>query len=152
MTIAGGFTCEAGSEKSTSMHNASRLKSSITLNNRTDAYSGQVEQRFRKGCRQGVLEQKLSFEGRHLFDSPNKPAAKRSTAVIMPTGRIMTVHLAPEYVSRAVRNRCSFTAGICNRAAIRQLVMHEVHRPATIGPPTPPVWHVPAVSWALSAS
>ena len=37
------------------------------------------EHHFRKACGQGFLEQKLSFEGRHFFDSPSKPAAKRSS-------------------------------------------------------------------------
>ncbi|MGL5325089.1 MAG: anion permease, partial [Aeromonas sp.] len=35
--------------------------------------SGICEHHFRKVCGQGFFEQKLSFEGRHLFDSPNKP-------------------------------------------------------------------------------
>lgn len=34
--------------------------------------SGICEHHFRKVCGQGFCEQKLSFEGRHLFDSPNK--------------------------------------------------------------------------------
>ncbi|MGL6353723.1 hypothetical protein ACSZMT_07745 [Aeromonas veronii] len=42
--------------------------------------SGICEHHFRKVCGQGFFEQKLSFEGRHLFDSLNKPAAKRSAA------------------------------------------------------------------------
>ena len=46
--------------------------------------SGICEHHFRKVCGQGFCEQKLSFEGRHLFDSPNKPAAKRSAAVVDP--------------------------------------------------------------------
>ncbi|WP_287867788.1 hypothetical protein, partial [Aeromonas sp.] len=37
--------------------------------------SGICEHHFRKVCGQGFFEQKLSFEGRHLFDSLNKPAA-----------------------------------------------------------------------------
>ena len=46
--------------------------------------SGICEHHFRKVCGQGFFEQKLSFEGRHLFDSLNKPAAKRSAAVVDP--------------------------------------------------------------------
>ncbi|HHQ4712479.1 hypothetical protein [Aeromonas dhakensis] len=55
--------------------------------------SGICEHHFRKVCGQGFCEQKLSFEGRHLFDSPNKPAAKRSAAVVDPGHWSMTVHL-----------------------------------------------------------
>ena len=44
----------------------------------------------------------LSFEGRHLFDSPNKPAAKRSAAVIMghdrSFGTRIRVQSSPESV------------------------------------------------------
>ncbi|MGU5558783.1 hypothetical protein ACV1C9_16705, partial [Aeromonas caviae] len=46
-----------------------------------------------KVCGQGFFEQKLSFEGRHLFDSLNKPAAKRSAAVVDPRRWNRTVHL-----------------------------------------------------------
>ena len=53
--------------------------------------SGICEHHFRKVCGQGFCEQKLSFEGRHLFDSPNKPAAKRSAAVVDPGHWSMTV-------------------------------------------------------------
>ncbi|WP_202211548.1 DEAD/DEAH box helicase [Aeromonas caviae] len=60
--------------------------------------SGICEHHFRKVCGQGFCEQKLSFEGRHLFDSPNKPAAKRSAAVVDPGHWSMTVHLTSEFV------------------------------------------------------
>ena len=60
--------------------------------------SGICEHHFRKVCGQGFFEQKLSFEGRHLFDSPNKPAAKRSAAIVDPRRWNRTVHLASEYV------------------------------------------------------
>ena len=60
--------------------------------------SGICEHHFRKVCGQGFFEQKLSFEGRHLFDSLNKPAAKRSAAVVDPRRWNRTVHLASEYV------------------------------------------------------
>ena len=60
--------------------------------------SGICEHHFRKVCGQGFCEQKLSFEGRHLFDSPNKPAAKRSAAVVDPRRWNRTVHLTSEYV------------------------------------------------------
>lgn len=60
--------------------------------------SGICEHHFRKVCGQGFFEQKLSFEGRHLFDSPNKPAAKRSAAVVDPRRWNRTVHLTSEYV------------------------------------------------------
>ena len=60
--------------------------------------SGICEHHFRKVCGQGFFEQKLSFEGRHLFDSPNKPAAKRSAAVVDPGHWSMTVHLTSEFV------------------------------------------------------
>ncbi|MFM5068533.1 IS630 family transposase [Aeromonas veronii] len=60
--------------------------------------SGICEHHFRKVCGQGVFEQKLSFEGRHLFDSPNKPAAKRSAAVVDPRRWNRTVHLTSDYV------------------------------------------------------
>ncbi|WP_429140835.1 hypothetical protein, partial [Aeromonas allosaccharophila] len=49
-------------------------------------------------CHWGFFEQKLSFEGRHLFDSLNKPAAKRSAAVVDPRRWNRTVHLTSEYV------------------------------------------------------
>ncbi|HHQ4919067.1 TPA: hypothetical protein ACSPZ8_004010 [Aeromonas hydrophila] len=91
--------------------------------------SGICEHHFRKVCGQGFFEQKLSFEGRHLFDSPNKPAAKRSAAVVDPRRWNRTVHLTSEYVLCGVwnrctrkpesafilnRNRCSFSTGICS--------------------------------------
>ena len=60
--------------------------------------SGICEHHFRKVCGQGFFEQKLSFEGRHLFDSLNKPAAKRSAAVVDPRRWNRTVHLTSEYV------------------------------------------------------
>ena len=60
--------------------------------------SGICEHHFRKVCGQVFCEQKLSFEGRHLFDSPNKPAAKRSAAVVDPGHWSMTVHLTSEFV------------------------------------------------------
>ncbi|WP_261950814.1 hypothetical protein [Aeromonas caviae] len=60
--------------------------------------SGICEHHFRKVCGQGFCEQKLSFEGRHLLDSPNKPAAKRSAAVVDPGHWSMTVHLTSEFV------------------------------------------------------
>lgn len=59
---------------------------------------GICEHHFRKVCGQGFFEQKLSFEGRHLFDSLNKPAAKRSAAVVDPRRWNRTVHLTSEYV------------------------------------------------------
>ena len=59
--------------------------------------SGICEHHFRKVCGQVFCEQKLSFEGRHLFDSPNKPAAKRSAAVVGPGHWSMTVHLTSEF-------------------------------------------------------
>lgn len=42
-----------------------------------------------KWYRKGVLEQKQRFEERHIFDSPNKPAAKRGVAVIMHIDQCM---------------------------------------------------------------
>ncbi|WP_190284343.1 hypothetical protein [Aeromonas hydrophila] len=60
--------------------------------------SGICEHHFRKVCGQGFFEQKLGFEGRHLFDSLNKPAAKRSAAVVDPRRWNRTVHLTSEYV------------------------------------------------------
>ncbi|MBL0438532.1 hypothetical protein ACK30D_11125 [Aeromonas caviae] len=71
-----------------------RLRIPVNLN----SDSGICEHHFRKVCGQGFCEQKLSFEGRHLFDSPNKPAAKRSAAVVDPGHWSMTVHLTSEFV------------------------------------------------------
>ena len=71
-----------------------RLRIPVKLN----SDSGICEHHFRKVCGQGLFEQKLSFEGRHLFDSPNKPAAKRSAAIVDPRRWNRTVHLASEYV------------------------------------------------------
>lgn len=73
-----------------------RQKLRIPVNLNSD--SGICEHHFRKVCGQGFCEQKLSFEGRHLFDSPNKPAAKRSAAVVDPGHWSMTVHLTSEFV------------------------------------------------------
>ncbi|MFM5177757.1 hypothetical protein ACEUAO_20675, partial [Aeromonas caviae] len=52
---------------------------------------------------QGFFEQKLSFEGRHLFDSLNKPAAKRSAAVVDPRRWNRTVHLRKVRISHQVQ-------------------------------------------------
>lgn len=73
---------------------ALRLRIPVKLN----SDSGICEHHFRKVCGQGFFEQKLSFEGRHLFDSLNKPAAKRSAAVVDPRRWNRTVHLTSEYV------------------------------------------------------
>jgi hypothetical protein len=62
------------------------------MGNQENSDSGICEHHFRKVCGQGFFEQKLSFEGRHLFDSLNKPAAKRSAAVVdqdVGTGRFI---------------------------------------------------------------
>ncbi|HGY1007985.1 TPA: hypothetical protein ACNUUR_000538 [Aeromonas salmonicida] len=45
--------------------------------------SGICEHHFRKVCGQRFFEQKLGFEVKHLFDSPNKSAAKRSAAIVV---------------------------------------------------------------------
>ena len=73
---------------------AKQLRIPVKLN----SDSGICEHHFRKVCGQGFFEQKLSFEGRHLFDSLNKPAAKRSAAVVDPRRWNRTVHLTSEYV------------------------------------------------------
>ncbi|QXW28019.1 hypothetical protein KXJ75_12235 [Aeromonas sanarellii] len=78
------------------MHGDSRVMVRIPVKLNSD--SGICEHHFRKVCGQGFFEQKLSFEGRHLFDSPNKPAAKRSAAIVDPRRWNRTVHLASEYV------------------------------------------------------
>ena len=75
-------------------HQSSALRIPVKLN----SDSGICEHHFRKVCGQGFFEQKLSFEGRHLFDSLNKPAAKRSAAVVDPRRWNRTVHLTSEYV------------------------------------------------------
>ncbi|MNT61345.1 hypothetical protein D3C72_1989840 [compost metagenome] len=51
------LTRKAGSEKSTSIHNASRLKSSITLNNRTERPS------LSWSCIKSIDQQVLGFSG-----------------------------------------------------------------------------------------
>ncbi len=76
------------------IYNVPHMRIPVNLN----SDSGICEHHFRKVCGQGFCEQKLSFEGRHLFDSPNKPAAKRSAAVVDPGHWSMTVHLTSEFV------------------------------------------------------
>ncbi|MGU5717765.1 lecithin retinol acyltransferase family protein [Aeromonas taiwanensis] len=74
------------------------LHHSLRIPVKLNSDSGICEHHFRKVCGQGFFEQKLSFEGRHLFDSLNKPAAKRSAAVVDPRRWNRTVHLTSEYV------------------------------------------------------
>jgi IS5 family transposase len=74
------------------------LPVSLRIPVKLNSDSGICEHHFRKVCGQGFFEQKLSFEGRHLFDSLNKPAAKRSAAVVDPRRWNRTVHLTSEYV------------------------------------------------------
>ena len=78
----------------TPTHHALKMRIPVKLN----SDSGICEHHFRKVCGQGFFEQKLSFEGRHLFDSLNKPAAMRSAAVVDPRRWNRTVHLTSEYV------------------------------------------------------
>ena len=85
-----GYAEQAAQESEAATH----LRIPVKLN----SDSGICEHHFRKVCGQGFCEQKLSFEGRHLFDSPNKPAAKRSAAVVDPGHWSMTVHLTSEFV------------------------------------------------------
>ncbi len=73
-------------------------RSTLRIPVKLNSDSGICEHHFRKVCGQGFFEQKLSFEGRHLFDSLNKPAAKRSAAVVDPRRWNRTVHLTSEYV------------------------------------------------------
>ncbi|MDX7685669.1 hypothetical protein SJS35_18440, partial [Aeromonas caviae] len=68
----------AGALHISNINNYNQLRIPVKLN----SDSGICEHHFRKVCGQGFFEQKLSFEGRHLFDSLNKPAAKRSAAVV----------------------------------------------------------------------
>ncbi len=75
-----------------------RYKGLLRIPVKLNSDSGICEHHFRKVCGQGFFEQKLSFEGRHLFDSLNKPAAKRSAAVVDPRRWNRTVHLTSEYV------------------------------------------------------
>ena len=74
------------------------IMDSLRIPVKLNSDSGICEHHFRKVCGQGFFEQKLSFEGRHLFDSLNKPAAKRSAAVVDPRRWNRTVHLTSEYV------------------------------------------------------
>ncbi|BDA16123.1 hypothetical protein KAM345_000370 [Aeromonas caviae] len=74
------------------------FKAKLRIPVKLNSDSGICEHHFRKVCGQGFFEQKLSFEGRHLFDSLNKPAAKRSAAVVDPRRWNRTVHLTSEYV------------------------------------------------------
>ncbi|MBP4030645.1 hypothetical protein [Aeromonas sp. PrichA-15] len=74
------------------------LEPALRIPVKLNSDSGICEHHFRKVCGQGFFEQKLSFEGRHLFDSLNKPAAKRSAAVVEPRRWNRTVHLTSEYV------------------------------------------------------
>ena len=78
--------------------NADQLRIHLHIPVKLNSDSGICEHHFRKVCGQGFFEQKLSFEGRHLFDSLNKPAAKRSAAVVDPRRWNRTVHLTSEYV------------------------------------------------------
>ncbi|WP_442866193.1 hypothetical protein [Aeromonas sp. QDB30] len=88
------FLCGEDAHSGQSYEHRRQLRIPVNLN----SDSGICEHHFRKVCGQGFCEQKLSFEGRHLFDSPNKPAAKRSAAVVDPGHWSMTVHLTSEFV------------------------------------------------------
>ncbi|MCJ7975013.1 hypothetical protein LOS88_01760 [Aeromonas veronii] len=79
-------------------HEYHRVVAVLRIPVKLNSDSGICEHHFRKVCGQGFFEQKLSFEGRHLFDSLNKPAAKRSAAVVDPRRWNRTVHLTSEYV------------------------------------------------------
>ncbi|WP_421275616.1 translesion error-prone DNA polymerase V autoproteolytic subunit [Aeromonas veronii] len=92
--LDGGFTVKTLQLKPRLRLLPAKLRIPVKLN----SDSGICEHHFRKVCGQGFFEQKLSFEGRHLFDSPNKPAAKRSAAIVDPRRWNRTVHLASEYV------------------------------------------------------
>jgi len=59
--------------------------------------SGICEHHFWNRCLEGVVDQKLSFEGSRLFRLIEHASSKHSAAVVNPRSLSMVVHLTPEH-------------------------------------------------------